>query len=416
MSDQLRAAPRHADPPVSGSIDDGPLAGIRVIELASMYVAPMATQYLGDMGADVIKVESPSGDLTRSMGPSKSDGMGAFFVSCNRNKRSIVLDLKSPPALAVLRKLIAESDVVVTSIRGEAAHRLGISYEQIQVYAPAIVYCHGVGYAEGGPYSGRPAYDDVIQAASGLASMQTIIAGVPRYMPTILADKVAGMHLAYAAVLALFHRERTGRGQKVVVPMLETLAAFNLIEHLWGHSFEPPLAAMGYVPVSQAARHPFATADGFLSVLPYSDKQWKRFFELAGEPELSADPRLATFGARQQNIHFSWQVIERLTATKSTADWIEILGVEDIPHAPVNTLEGLLEDPHLTKIGFWRHMTDGTGEQLLTPMNPLDLQGSAPSIRLGPPALGQHTNDVLAGLGISSAEIDDLAGRVEGDG
>ncbi|MFE2737286.1 CaiB/BaiF CoA transferase family protein [Streptomyces sp. NPDC059349] len=384
------------DKPEHSAAAEGPLSGIRVVEIASMYTGPMAAQYLGDMGADVIKVEEPKGDLTRSMGPSKTDGMGAFFLTCNRNKRSVVLDLKRPEARHALRRIILTADIVITSVRAASAERIGISYEQVKEYAPAIIYCHGVGYSEKGPYAGRPAYDDVIQAVSGLASMQTVLAGQPRYVPSILGDKIAGMHLAYAAVLALVHRLRTGEGQQVSVPMFETLAAFNLVEHLWGHSFEPPLAPMGYVPVSQAARHPYATTDGFVAVLPYSDAQWRRFFQLAGESELIDDPRLTTFKARQQNIHYSWDVVEHLVATKSTQEWLDILAAEDIPYAPVNTLEDLVHDPHLEKVGFWTRMTDGTGEPLLTPNNPLSLPASPPAIRRGPPQLGQHTTEVLA--------------------
>jgi crotonobetainyl-CoA:carnitine CoA-transferase CaiB-like acyl-CoA transferase len=295
--------------------------------------------------------------------------------------------------------------MVVTSVRSAAAERIGLSYEQVRAYAPAVIYCHGLGYSDGGPYSGRPAYDDVIQAASGLASLQTVVAGKPRYMPAILADKVAGMHLAYAAVLALVHRLRTGVGQKVSVPMFETLAAFNLIEHLWGHTFQPPVAPMGYVPVSSAARHPYATSDGYISVLPYSDPQWRRFFELAGQPELIDDPRLTTFATRQRNIHYSWSVIEELVSRKSTQEWLDVLAKEDIPYAPVNSLEDLVTDPHLAEVGFWEQMEDGSGEQLLTPGNPLGLPASPPAIRRGPPRLGQHTREVLSGCGLSDAAI-----------
>lgn len=393
-----------------GGAADGPLSGFRVIEVASMYVAPLAAQYLGDMGADVIKVESPKGDLTRSMGPNKADKMGSFFLTANRNKRSVVLDLKRAEARDALRELVAGSDLLMTSVRSAAAERIGISYEQVRAYAPGIVYCHGLGYSDGGPYSGRPAYDDVIQAASGLASMQTVIAGQPRYVPTILADKIAGVHLAYAGVLGLMHRLRTGEGQKVSVPMFETLAAFNLVEHMWGYVFQPPTAPMGYVPVSSAARHPYATADGYISILPYSDSQWRRFFELVGQPERIEDPRLTTFAARQQNIHYSWNVVESLVPTKSTQEWLDVLAKEDIPYAPVNSLEDLVHDPHLAEVGFWEQMTDGTGEQLLTPGIPLGLPASPPAIRRGPPRLGQHTYEVLGDCGLSDADIAAVTG------
>jgi crotonobetainyl-CoA:carnitine CoA-transferase CaiB-like acyl-CoA transferase len=373
----------------------GPLAGIRVLEVASMIFGPVAGQYLGDMGADVIKLEPPEGDLTRSIGPRRSPRMGSFFMTCNRSKRSIVVDLKRPEGRDILARLIAGSDVVLNSLRTSTADKLGLNYEQLARSHPGLVYCHVTGYGDDGLYAGWPAYDDIIQAASGLAMLQTVVAGVPRYMPSTIADKVSGVHAAYAIVLALMHKLRTGEGQQVEVPMFETMAAFNMLEHQWGYVFEPPLGKMGYEPVSSATRRPYRTLDGYLSLLPYSDQHWRRFFELAGEPQVMDDPRFSTFAARQKNFRLVWDEIERQVARKTSAQWLALLTPEDIPFSPVNSLEDLPADPHLKSVGFWsqaEHQTEGT---VRVPRNPLIFSVSPPSITRLPPALGEHTAEVL---------------------
>ncbi len=373
----------------------GPLDGIRVLEIASMVFGPLAGQYLGDMGADVIKLEPPEGDLTRSIGPRRSPRMAAFFLTSNRSKRSIVVDLKRPEGLQVLQRLLAKTDVLLHSMRLPAATRLGLDYPSLAAKYPALVYCHVKGYGDDGPYGGRPAYDDIIQAASGLATLQTVVGGQPRFMPTILADKVSGVHAAYAIVLALMHRMRSGEGQQVDVAMFETMAAFNMMEHQWGHAFEPPLAPMGYTPVSTAARRPYRTKDGFLALLPYLDAHWRRFFELAGEPQIMQDERFATFAARQKHYVAVWDEIERQVARKSNAEWVALLTPEDIPFSPVNSLEDLENDPHLQAIGFWsiqQHPTEGA---LRVPKNPLTFSASPPDSTRLPPNLGQHSADIL---------------------
>ena len=270
----------------------GPLDGIRVLDLSTVILGPMTGQYLGDMGADVIKIEAPEGDVTRSIGPRRSDGMGALFLANNRNKRSVVLDLKTAAGQAALHRLAAGADVLLHSIRSDAAARIGLAYPALAAANPRLVYCHVRGFQDDGPYGGRAAYDDIIQALSGLAMLQKIAAGGPRYVPSIIADKVTAVHAAYAIALALFHRERTGQGQEVGVPMMETMVAFNMAEHLGGAVFEPAVGSMGYEPIRQGMRRPFPTRDGHLCLLPYTDRHWARFFELAARPDLAADPRL----------------------------------------------------------------------------------------------------------------------------
>ena len=372
-----------------------PLEGIRVLEIASMIFGPLAGQYLGDMGADVIKLEPPEGDLTRAIGPRRSPRMGAFFMTSNRSKRSIVVDLKRPEGREILQRLVGKTDVLLHSMRTPAANRLGLVYETLAKTNPALVYCHVTGYGDDGPYGGRPAYDDIIQAASGLAMLQKVVGGEPRFIPTIIADKISGVHAAYAIVLALMHRMRTGEGQQVDVAMFETMAAFNMLEHQWGHVFEPPIGPMGYAPVSSAARRPYRTLDGYLALLPYSNAHWKRFFELAGEPRIMQDPRFATFAARQKHFRAVWDEIERQVARRSNAEWMRLLTPEDIPFSPVNDIEDLPNDPHLKAVNFWsiaEHPTEGS---LRMPANPLRMSASPPDVTRLPPNLGQHSAEIL---------------------
>jgi len=384
------------------------LEGIRVLDLSSVILGPMAAQYLGDMGADVIKVESPEGDITRSIGPRRHEGMGALFLANNRNKRSVVLDLKDPAARAKLRAMVARSDVLLHSIRAPAAARLGLSWEALSAVNPRLVLCHVTGFAEGGPYADRPAYDDIIQALSGLAMLQTVAAGEPRYVPSIICDKITAVHAALAIALALFHRERSGRGQEVKVPMLETLVAFNAAEHLGGHIFEPPLGEMGYAPVRQGLRRPFRTADGWICLLPYTDPHWKRFFEVAGRADLAGDPEWATLAGRQRNLDRIWAQVAELLRARRTEEWLAELLAADIPVAAVNDLEDLLDDPQLAATGFWEMHAHPSEGMLRLPASALGLSATPPSVRRLPPRLGEHTQEVLREFGL--ADTDDARG------
>jgi crotonobetainyl-CoA:carnitine CoA-transferase CaiB-like acyl-CoA transferase len=327
-----------------------PLEGIRVLEIASMIFGPLAGQYLGDMGAEVIKLEPPEGDLTRAIGPRRSPRMGAFFMTSNRSKRSIVVDLKRPEGRAVLQRLLGRTDVLLHSLRTPAADRLGLNYPALAAQNPALVYCHVTGYGDQGPYGGRPAYDDIIQAASGLAMLQKVVGGQPRFIPTIIADKISGVHAAYAIVLALLHRLRSGQGQQVDIAMFETMAAFNMLEHQWGHAFEPPIGPMGYAPVSSAARRPYRTLDGFLALLPYSNTHWKRFFELAGEPQIMQDPRFATFAARQEHFRTVWDEIERQVARLAAVAHCTLHQFHRLHRRVQVVLVRLLDLPYITLV------------------------------------------------------------------
>lgn len=388
---------------------DGPLTGLRVLDLSSVVLGPMTAQYLGDMGADVIKIEPPEGDITRLIGPRRSEKMGALFMANNRNKRSVVMDLKNPKMREPLRELVAASDVLLHSIRTPAASRLGLDYEALAAVNPRLVFCHLLGFSDSGVYAGRAAYDDIVQSLSGLAMLQKVAAGEPRYVPSVIADKTTAVHAAYAIALALFARERSGRGQKVGVPMLETMVAFTAAEHLGGYVFDPPVGAMGYDPVRKGMRRPFKTADGYLCFMPYTDGDWRRFVQLIDDPAIAADPSFMTMKGRQANIDRVWAEVARQLARRTNAEWLELIGSTDIPYAVLNDLEDLLDDPHLESVGFWKMFDHPSEGRLRLPANPIEMSATPPSIRRLPPRLGEHTAEVLGELGYDAAALEALA-------
>ncbi|MFR9805028.1 CaiB/BaiF CoA transferase family protein [Pseudonocardia sp. RS010] len=383
----------------------GPLAGLRVVESASIVLGPLTCQYLAAMGADVIKVEPPEGDLTRRIGPRRTEGMGALFLTNNRNKRSVVLNLKTAGGRDVLHRLVDTADVFVHSVRTAAARRLGLEYEALSARNPGLVFCHVAGFSDHGPYGPKPAYDDIVQALSGLAMLQRVVTGEPRYVPSILADKITAVHATFAIAAALVERARSGLGQAVDVTMLETMVAFTSAEHLWGHAFEPPLGSMGYEPVATAARRPFRTADGYLAFMPYSDAQWVRFFEIVGRDDVLADPRYTTLAGRQQNVALVWDELGIELAKRPTAEWVELLENEDIPFAQVNSLEDLLDDPHLAATGFWQTLGDPAGGLLRVPGSGTAFSRSEIAPAAVPPRLGADTHAVLDDLGLTADEV-----------
>lgn len=278
----------------------GPLDGVRVLDLTSNFMGPYASLLLADMGADVAKIESPHGDTTRGVGPARHPGMSAIFLHLNRNKRSLVLDLKDSRARTALRRMIRSADVLLHSLRPPAMAKLGLAYADTKDINPVLIHCGCFGFGQDGPYADRPAYDDLIQAAVGMPVLQSRKQGEPDYVATAIADRVVGMAASSAIGMALFHRERTGRGQEVQVPMFETFAHFVMGDHLYGHTFVPPIGDWGYARMMNADRRPYRTLDGYLGVNIYTDRHWQRFFAAVGRPDLAADPRFADIHGRTE--------------------------------------------------------------------------------------------------------------------
>jgi crotonobetainyl-CoA:carnitine CoA-transferase CaiB-like acyl-CoA transferase len=386
----------------------GPLNGVRIIDCTTVVLGPWAGQQLGDLGADVIKVEPPDGDTTRQLGPMRNPGMGAFYLAVNRNKRSIVLDLKQESARQVLLKLASKADVLLHNYRPRAAKRLGLSYDMFHAVNPGIIYVGTYGFRASGPYADKPAYDDIIQAASGLASLQSALTGEPRFVPTIVADKTSSMTLFAAVLAALYHKARTGEGQEVEVPMFESLAAWVMVEHLYGESFVPAVETVGYKRVLSPHRKPFKTKDGHLAILPYTDQNWRDFFTIAGRQDLLDDPRFKSLASRLRHIDFLYGEVAKIALTRTNAEWLAELDRANIPGMTVNSLESLLRDPHLEATGFWQEMKHPSEGPMRLPGIPAAYGKTPADIRRHPPRLGEHTLEVLREAGLSTAEIDAL--------
>jgi formyl-CoA transferase len=391
----------------------GPLAGVRVLDLTINVLGPVATQLLGDMGADVVKIEPPEGDSQRRTGQGRNHNMSPMFIGYNRNKRSVVLDLKKKPALDALLRLVDGADVFVHSMRPVAAERLGIGYTAISARNPRIIYGYGSGYRKDGPLAERPAYDDVVQGESGIAGLVARVSGEPRFAPLVLIDQLCGYILASAIGMALYHRERTGEGQEIQVPMFETAVSFVMHQHQWGRYFDPPVTTMGYGRVLSPSRKPYATKDGHVCVLAVSDDQWRRLLAAIDRAELADDPRFRTIDARTQNIDALYGILERQLKDRTTAEWRERFEKADIPNGPVRTLEDLFDDPYLNQTGFWRrHQHPSEGSCVDTAV-PTYFSKSPGGIQRLTPRLGEHTHEVLAEAGFSADEIERLTAARE---
>ncbi len=382
-----------------------PLAGIRILDLTSVIMGPYATHILADMGADVIKIEGPEGDSFRNYKPLRGPGMSGSFLNLHRNKRGIELDLKQPAARAALDRLIRKADVFVHNIRPKAIARLGYAYERVREINPDIVYCSAQGFGASGPYGDKAAYDDLIQAGSGMAGLYDEIWGEPRYVPTVVCDKVAGQAIAQGILGALLQRARGGGGQAVEVPMFETLVEFNFIEHMMGFGFEPTLGEPGFQRMMQRSRKPYRTKDGFACILPYSDRNWLDFYEFTGRREFLGDPRFGSLAQRVQHIGVLYAMLEEEAALRTNAEWVEFCDRVSIPCMPVLRLRDMPEDPHLKAVGMFtvgEHPSEGAYKVMKSPV----IYGNAPfQLRHHAPRKGEHTREVLAEAGFAEDEI-----------
>src|SRR5690625_816647 len=368
----------------------GPLAGIKVVDMTAVGMGPYATQILGDHGAQVIKVETLGGDVFRHVEPKQSPGMSAPYLQLNRNKRSISLNLKQPKDFQFLLQLIQGADCLVSSIRPAAMKRLGLDYDSLAAAHPRLVYCGLYGYSESGPYAGQPAFDDVIQALSGTADLQSgRKGGAPAYVNTVLADKVAGLTAAYAIAMALFERTQSGRGQAVEVPMFETMVSFNLIEHMGAATFSGNKNPMGYERVLSSHRRPYQTKDGYIAILPYTTGQWKRFFEQSGYPQYADEPRFMDESLRGQHIHELYGILADIIRSRTTQEWLTQLADADIPIVPVSQLEDLLDDPHLTATGFFKTVSHPSEGDITLASPPVNFSRTPARLRSLPPTLNQ---------------------------
>lgn len=388
----------------------GPLAGVRVIDLTTVILGPYATQILGDLGADVIKVEPHAGDNMRWVAPFRRPGMAHIFLHLNRNKRSIVLDLKRPEGLEAVLRLTASADVFVHNVRPQAIARLGLAYEDVRAINPRIVYVGAYGFRRDGPYGDRAAYDDIIQGLTALPMIAARVTGErPRYVPSTICNRITGLNVVNAVTAALFHRERTGEGQAIEVTMFEAMTEFVLGDHMAGATWQPPIAPMGYPRLLAPDRNPYRTKDGYLGLLVYNDKQWQSLFAAIGRPELyTGDQRFSSLGQRSRHIEEVYAFLADIIAERTIAEWLDVLGNADIPVMPVHTLESLLEDPHLASVGFFRsvdHPTEGLIRVMDTPSR---WSASPPAYRLHAPLLGEHSIEILREAGYSPGEVEGL--------
>jgi crotonobetainyl-CoA:carnitine CoA-transferase CaiB-like acyl-CoA transferase len=388
----------------------GPLDGVRVLDLTSVVMGPYATSVLAELGADVVKVEPPGGEVMRKSGPMRHADMGHFYLAINRNKRSVVLDLKREEARSVLLRMAAESDVLVYNIRPQAMERLGLGYETLREVNPRLLYVGAYGFSQKGPYAARPAYDDLIQGMVGIPWLsQQAGADKPRYAPMVLVDRMVGLQVANAITTGLYRRERSGTGQRIDVPMFEGMLSVVLGEHLAGRAFEPAVGPSGYQRSLAEDRRPYRTKDGWLCAMVYNDKQWRSFFDAIGRPEVFADDaRFHSQNSRLTHIDHVYGFLADVLATRTSHEWLQLFEQADIPAARMYGIEDILADPHVQATGFVREVEHPTEGTVRVTAIPTEWSESAPQHRSHAPLPGENTREVLRGFGIADGEIDTL--------
>ncbi len=392
---------------VPASQPSGPLAGVRVIDLTTVFMGPSATQHLGDLGADVIKVEAPKGDSIRRVGPEGDKGLGPLFLGLNRNKRSIVLDLKKPAGIDAVLRLAATADVLAYNVRPAAMRRLGLGYERLAAVNPRLIYAGMVGFSQRGPYAAMAAFDDMIQAACGLPSaMSRSRDDTPRYLPITIADRSVGLYAFGVISAALYARSRTGVGQSLEIPMFETMVPYVLGDHLYGHTFVPAKGDFGYPRLLAHNRRPYRTKDGYVCCLVYHDHHWKAFLQTVGKSHLlDTDARFATIGTRTEHIDDLYQIVADEMEKRSTAEWQQILSSADIPVFPMHTFESLMQDTHLAETGYFSEVEHPVVGKILDMAVPSEWSGTPPKNHRPVPTLGEHTQEVLREAGYTDSEI-----------
>jgi len=382
------------------------LNGLRVLDTTSIVMGPMASQTMADLGAEVIKIEPPEGDLARASGTPGPGGMGALFANNNRNKRSLALDLKRPECRAALERLLERADIVLLNMRPKAAARLGLDADTLCARYPRLIHCLATGFGTGGPYGGRAAYDDIIQAASGLAGLAGRVSGVPAYVPSIMADKIGALHVVHAVLAAVIHRQASGKGMAIEVPMFETLAAFLMNEHLDAATYHTD-AAPGYARVLTPHRRPYATADGWLAVMPYTRQHWAAMLALTGDESVIAEGWFDDAGERNRRASVLYALLAEALPARTTAAWTEALAQTDIPHAAVPGFDAVLEDPHLSAQDFFAS-TDGLPGRARSVPQPVRFTGVPKNADCPPPALNADGAAILTQAGFGAAEIAQL--------
>lgn len=383
----------------------GPLAGVKIIDMSSVVLGPFATLIFGDLGADVIKIEAgqkgKSGDMMRYAGASPTGDLGPIYTSLNRNKKSVQLDAKTEDGKAAILALLKDADVFFHNVRLAGMGRLGLDYESVKAINPGIVYVHCAGFGAGGPYEKRQAYDDLIQGASGFAALNAMRSGKdPEYAPSLVADKTVGLFATYATLAALYHKEKTGQGQFVSIPMLESFTFFNLVENLYGETFLPGNGKLAYTRSINANRKPYKTKDGYIGLVPYSDKQWETFFDMGGKLGVFEDPRFSTYSARTENITDLYAIIGEVALLKTTEEWLTLLDEANIPAMRYNEMSDVIADPHLEAVDFFQTREHPDAGPYRSMKHPVHFSATPAEVALDPPRLGADTETVLASLGL----------------